>query len=281
MTTRNVYATLSEFKNYWLDRGGDSSISPRDDGVIEDLLEAASRLLDSKTGRYFYPRVEARVYDEPEGRTININADLQAVISFTNGDGVAISASEYNLLPRNNTPKYALQLKQNSTIIWEPDSNGDYEGVIMLTGIYAYHPFYSEAWKTGGTLAAAISDTTTASFTMTAGHTITEGKIVKIDSELFNVSAVSTANVITVNQRGDNGSTAATHLNGATVTIWQPMEEAHNAACEIANTAYRRRFGQSTSNTETVTAAGIVLSPREIPAMAQEFIKTYQRRTYS
>jgi hypothetical protein len=59
------------------------------------------------------------------------------------------------------------------------------------------------------------------------------------------------------------------------------MEEAHNAACEIANTAYRRRFGQSTSNTETVTAAGIVLSPREIPAMAQEFIKTYQRRTYS
>ena len=280
MTARNAYATLLEFKNYWLDRGGENSVNARDDGVIDDLLESASRLIDSKTGRYFYPRIETRVYDTPAGKGFAFDTDLQAVITFLNGDAVSIASTEYNLLPRNYSPKFALKLKQNSTIIWEPDSNGDYEGVISLTGLFGYHPFYSEAWKTGGTLGAAITDTTTLGFTMTAAHTLEVGQIVKIDNELYSLASIS-SNTITPTKRGDNGSTAATHSNGATVTIWQPMEEARNAVCEIANTAYRRRFGQSTSNIETITGAGVVLSPREIPAMAQEFIKTYQRRAYS
>ena len=280
MTARNAYATLLEFKNYWLDRGGENSVNARDDGVIDDLLESASRLIDSKTGRYFYPRIETRVYDTPAGKGFTFDTDLQAVITFLNGDAVSIASTEYNLLPHNYSPKFALKLKQNSTIIWEPDSNGDYEGVISLTGLFGYHPFYSEAWKTGGTLGAAITDTTTLAFTMTAAHTLEVGQIVKIDNELLSLASIS-SNTITPTKRGDNGSTAATHSNGATVTIWQPMEEARNAVCEIANTAYRRRFGQSTSNIETITGAGVVLSPREIPAMAQEFIKTYQRRVYS
>jgi len=281
MTARNTYATLNEFKNYWLDRGGENSVNARDDGVIDQLLESASRLLDSKTARIFYPRVVALALDAPSSyrRDIEIRDDLQAVVSFTNGDAVAIASTEYNLLPRNYSPKYMLQLKQNSTIIWEPDSNGDFEGVITLTGIIGYHPFYAEAWKSGGTLGAAITDTTTAAFTMTAGHTLATGQILKIDNELYIVDTVAT-NTITPLKRGDNGSTAATHSNGATVYIWQPMEEARNAVCEIANTAYKRRFGQSLSNTETITGSGIVLVPRDIPAMAQEFIKVYQRRVY-
>ena len=280
MTARNTYATLAQFKDYWKSRGGTNATDTADDVVIDNLLETASRFLDSKTGRYFYPRIESLVYDAPDGRTINLNADLQSIISFTNGDGTTISSTEYNLLPRNYTPKYALQLKQNSTIIWEPDSNGDYEGVISLTGFCAFHPFYSEAWKSGGTLGADIASTSAATFTMTAGHTLAIGQIIKIDNEIMIVSDVST-NTITPTKRGDNGSTAATHTNGTTVSIWQPMEEARNAACEIANTAYRRRFGQSLSSTETVTAGGIVLSPRDVPALAEEFIKTYQRRTFS
>jgi hypothetical protein len=215
----------------------------------------------------------------PSGRSIDLSGDLQEIITFLNGDATSISASEYNLLPRNYTPKFELKLKQNSTLIWEPDSNGDYEGVLSLTGIFGYHPFYAEAWKSGGTLGAAISDTTTLAFTMTAGHTLVVGQILKINNEIYIVDTVST-NTITPLKRGDNGSTAATHLNGATVYIWQPMEETRNAVCEIANSAYKRRFGQSVSNTETVTAAGIVLAPRDIPVMAQEFINTYQRRTY-
>ncbi len=282
MTARNTYATLAEYKAYWLSRGGDNSTAPADDAVIDQLLENASRYLDSKTGRYFYPRIEARVFDTPEDyrRDISVNADLQAVISFTNGDGASISSTEYNLLPRNSTPKFLLQLKQNSTIIWEPDSNGDYEGVITLTGLFGYHPYYAEAWKSGGTLGAAITDTTTLAFTMTAGHTLLVGQMLKIDNELFIVGSIS-ANTITPLKRGENGSTAATHSNGATVTIWQPMEEARNAVCEIANSSYRRRFGQSVSNTETVTAAGVVLSPKDVPLLAHEFIKTYQRRTWA
>ena len=84
-------------------------------------------------------------------------------------------------------------------------------------------------------------------------------------------------NTVTVLQRGDNGSTAATASNGATVYVWQTMKACQNACIEIANSAYRRRYGQSaTSNTETVTAAGVVLSPRDIPTMAKTFIAQYE-----
>jgi hypothetical protein len=193
---------------------------------------------------------------------------------------VAIAAADYNSLPFNYSPKYALRIKQNSVIIWQPDSNGNYEGALTLTGVYAYHPFYADAWTSGGTLGAAIVSTSTLAFSMTAGHTLLPGQTVRIDNELFIIDTVAT-NTITPLKRGDNGSTATTHLNGATVTIWQPMEEAQNAVCEIANTAYKRRFGQSLSNTETVSGGMVVLSPKDIPSLAQEFIKTYQRRVYS
>jgi hypothetical protein len=55
------------------------------------------------------------------------------------------------------------------------------------------------------------------------------------------------------------------------------MAEARNAVLEIANNAYQRRFGKSTGESATVTAAGIVLSPRDIPAMAEAFIRNMRR----
>jgi hypothetical protein len=55
------------------------------------------------------------------------------------------------------------------------------------------------------------------------------------------------------------------------------MDSCKLACLEIANNAYRRRFGQSSnSNTETITAAGVVLTPRDIPTVAMEFIGTYR-----
>jgi hypothetical protein len=114
---------------------------------------------------------------------------------------------------------------------------------------------------------------------MSAGHSVVVGNILKIDTEYYNVSTVAT-NTITPVKRGDNGSTAATHLNGATVYAWQPMDEVKQNVLEIANSAYLRRFGKNTGESATVTAAGVVLSPRDIPAMAQSFINDMRRRVW-
>lgn len=283
MTSRNTYARLDEFKAYWINRGNVTLPDTSDDGVIDQLLETASRLLDSKTGRRYYPIIQTNSYDLPSRgvneyqRELDLKDDLLQVITFLNGDDTSIASTEYNLLPRNWYPKWMLQMRVNSTLIWQLDSNGDWEGVLDLTGYWGYHNRYVlDGWKIGGTLGAAITDTTTLAFTASASHTLAVGQIIKIEDELQILGTVAT-NTITPLKRGDNGSTAATHANGTTIYIWQPMEEARNAVCEIANTAYRRRFGQNASVSEMVTAAGVVLSPRDIPAMAEEFIRTYRR----
>jgi hypothetical protein len=280
MTLRNSYATLADFRNYATDRGGNAPVANAvDDAVIERLLEMSSRYLDSKTARAFYPRIETRNYSIPSGygRELHFDTDVLEIITLTNGDDTSIASTEYYMQPRNDSPKHALYMRELSTVSWELDSNGEYEGVLDVRSINGFHDRYSDAWVSAGTLGAAITDTTTLAYTMTAGHTLLAGQITRIDNEIGIVNSVS-ANTITPAKRGDNGSTAATHLNGVTVYVWQPMEEVRNATIEITNNAYHRRFGQSIRSEETITAAGIVLTPREIPHMAKEFIKVYERR---
>ena len=276
MTAINTYATLAEYKEFAIARGQSASTDTGDDVVIDQLLEQASRYIDSKCSRWFYPRIEVRYYSVPGVSELSLDADLLEVIELLNGEDTEIAAAAYNLLPRNYSPKYAIELTDITSVVWESDSSGGTEFVIDLTGVFGFHDRYADGFTTAGTLGAAMSDTTTASLTMTAGHSVAVGEILRVDNELFIPSAVVT-NAVTLVARGDNGSTAATHSNGATVEVWQPMEEARNAVLETAMSAYKRRFGQSTSNTSTITGAGVVLTPRDIPALTAEFIAMYRQ----
>lgn len=273
MNLRNGYATLTDYKSYHTITSTDLT----DDAVINQLLEGASRLLDSKTGRKFYPTIETLKYDLPKTPILYVEDDLLELTTLTNGDNTTISSANYFLHSPNATPYWGVELNTTSNITWQANTNGNEKQVISILGLFGFRDKYSmQAWKTGGTLGAAMTDTTTLAFTMTAGHTLSFGQILRIDNEILIVDTVST-NTITPTKRGDNGSTAATHLNGATVSVWQPMEEARNAVCEIANLAYTRRNGQTAGGVAQVTAAGVVISPRDIPALAEEFIRTYQR----
>lgn len=277
MPNVNLYSTLTDYKAYSLSRGQTANPDTTDDGLIVDLLEAASRYLDDKTGRQFYPSVETRKYDIPDTAELWLDQDLLELTTLTNGDDTEIASSSYILLDANVTPYYAVKLKDTSSVAWESDSNQYTEQVIEILGWWGYrHKYAQRGWQSVGTLGAAISDTTTLAFTMTAGHSVVAGQILKIDSEIYNVSTVAT-NTVTPIARGDNGSTAATHNNGATVYKWVPQEEARNAVLEIANSAYQRRFGKTVGESATVTAAGVVLTPRDIPKMAEEFIRSFMR----
>jgi hypothetical protein len=273
----NLLATLSEYKAYSTARGQPPTTDATDDAVIVDLLEKASRDLDDMTGRQFYPSIETRLYDVPGDSDLLLDADLLAVITLTNGDGAAISSANYVTRPNNDTPYYKVRLKGDSTVGWEADSDNDTEQVISLLGWWGYRQKYAQrGWASVGTLGVAITDTTTLAFTMTAGHTVTAGQILKIDSEVFNINTVS-SNTITPLARGDNGSTAATHLINATVYKWVPQEEARGAVLELANSAYQRRFGKVTGESATVTAAGVVLAPRSLSDETQRFINSVTR----
>ena len=273
----NIYATLADYKAYSTARNQTASTDTTDDGVITDLLEKASRDLDDMTGRQFYPMVETRLFDTPGDATLWLDGDLLAITTLTNGDATVITTANYVLRPNNHTPYFAVVLKGDSSVDWEADSDNDTEQVISVLGWWGYRKQYTQrAWLSVGTLGAAITDTTTLAFTMTAGHTVVAGQILKIDSEIYNVSTVS-SNTITPIVRGDNGSTAATHSNGATVYRWVPQEEARGITLELANAAYQRRFGKVTGESAQVTGAGVVLSPRGLSKESEKFIANVLR----
>lgn len=273
----NNYATLADFKNYATSRGQTTTTDTADDAVVEFLLEAASRYIDDETGRVFYPYIQTRYFDIPDGRELSLDEDLLEVLTLTNGDSITMPTTEYHFVPKNIYPAYGLKITDVSSYQWVSNTYGSLENAVSVEAIWGFRQKYpSEGWKVGGTLDGAIATTTTTSATMNTGHTLATGQIWRIGDEIL-IGSVST-NTLTIS-RGENGSTAATHLDDAVVYYWNPERGAKNAVLEIANSAYSRRFGNSTSNNVTVTAAGVVISPRDIPAQAQAFISTHKAMT--
>lgn len=279
MTTLNAYATLKEYKDYIRSRNGSVADDITDDVTVEFLLRAASRLIDEQTGRRFSPFVETFYYDVPDSESIDprllrMDNDLLEIITLTNGNGTTIPSTEYNLVNKNRSPYYGIRLKDTSTYYWACDSAGDSHSVISVEGIWGYHNRYASAWFTGSTAAEAM-DASETGYDVTSGAAFVVGNVIRFDNELGYVSSISTNTLTTT--RGENGSTATTHLTNIDVKIWQVMELAKYACIEIANSAYLKRFGQNSGETVQITAAGIVLSPRDIPASAAEFIRTFRR----
>ena len=274
MTTINGYTTLAEYKT-WPDI---ESTDTTDDGVIETLIQAASRYIDNKTQRHFYPRIRTRHYDVPEGYELRAKGDLLEVITLTNGDDTTISSTDYILLPADDYPKWGLKLRNTSSVAWELDTNYGDEQVIDLAAVWGYHNNYDErAWRVAGTLGAAISTTTGLSVTLTAGHAALTGQIWRIDDEILNGS-IST-NTLTAIVRGDNGSTAATHDNGTTVYYWSAQDDIREAAIMLTASLEKRRAGESISSDTIATAAGVLITPRDVPGFTADVISNYVRRT--
>lgn len=282
MTAINPYATLQDVKDWLTTPGQTMTAATVDDTVIDLLLTAASRYIDNKCGRTFYPRIETRYYDVPEGtlddRILMLDDDLLAVTTLTNGDTTVITSADYKLYPMNFYPKYAIRLKQNSDYYWERDSNENSEGVISVLGIWGCHPNYSQlAWGVGSTLnEGGLLTAADLTWTMTAVTAFEAGQIVKIENELCIIASVGATDIVVI-KRGANGSTAATHADTTAVTIWVPPDDIKQACLEITVSTYKRRWGENVSGVATVTAAGVVVTPQDVPSGARDIIASYRR----
>ena len=197
MAIDNGYATLDEYKGF----GDVDSTDANDDAAIEKIIEGVSRYIDLKTQRTFYARTETRKYNLPSdgGRELELDDDLLTITTLSNGDGVAIASSDYNLIPINETPKSAIRLKQTSTVFWTLDSDGNSEFVIDVAGTWGY---------------------------MT-NHT----------------------------------------------------DDIREACLMITQSFVKRRFGTNVSGQVKITAAGIVITPQDVPSAAADIINIYKKWT--
>ena len=277
MIVSNLYIKTSDFKAWQRTTSTDAA----DDAVIDDMIEQVSRFIDSFTGRHFFPTIQARLYNIPafqdfNRNTIMLDDDLLSLTTLLNGDGTTIASSEYVLLSANYTPYWAVKLRDTTSISWQPNATGSGEQVLSVAGTWGYHDKYGSAWIQAGTLGAAITDTTGLTATMTGGHTLVGQQVWRIDSEILQ-GTVST-NTLTFNQRGDNFSTAATHLINAPVYVWYPMAQIKTAAQQIVNAVYEKRFGENVSGKATITAMGVVLSPEDVPSSALRILAPLMRQ---
>ena len=195
MAIDNGYATLDEYKGF----GDVDSTDANDDAAIEKIIEGVSRYMDLKTQRRFYAKTETRNYDRPSGRELELDDDLLTITTLSNGDGVAIASSDYNLIPKNDPPYRAIRLTETSTINWTLDSDGNSEFVIDVAGTWGY---------------------------MTP-HT----------------------------------------------------DDIREACMMISQSFVKRRFGKNVSGQVRITAAGVVITPEDIPSAAADIINIYKKWT--
>lgn len=244
------YSTVTDVKNSC---APDTS-STTDDAIILSMVREASRIINDKTRRWFSPVVKTINHDAlkdiADGVLLVLEKDCLSITSITNGDATTVSASEYVTEPRNDTPYWAIRLKNSSSKYWTYST--DPENAIAVAAIWGYHDNYTDAWVAAGTIAdgAGINASVT-TYTASANHGIKAGNLLKIESEFLYASAVS-SNTITV-VRGVNGSTAATHATATAVSVWTPDYALSELCKKAAVFLYKQR---STPGTETVTIDG-------------------------
>lgn len=238
MATYGEYTTLSDLRA--ASAGQLDITSTKDDPLLLAQIRAASRDIDEIARRWFYPLVDTREYDTPAQvlGDLRVDADLLEITTLTNGNTVVINSSKYRLYPLNTWPKYSIRPLPSQGTPWELSLSGDAFGAISVAGVWGYHRDYANAWVALTALAAAITDTTGTSVSVPTGKA-EAGHLLKIDSEYLYVASVSvgaTNDTVAV-VRGANGSTAATHLSGAAVSVWQVGYELENL-CKMAAAAY-------------------------------------------
>jgi hypothetical protein len=206
----NGYITTAEFRGTY--KGSTGSY---DTGLIEDLIEAASRYIDNQTYRFFHTSTGstggngATVYYTPElSDTLFIN-DIHVIYSLkTDEDGSGGFKTEWNT------------------------------GV--NTGDFWLMPFNASAFDNTGSFCYQWID---------------------------------------INPQGNYTFPKAPRSVQIVGSFgWSGVPADIKQACyEIVNSSYGRRSGQNMTAVAEVTAAGVVLTPEDIPQSSRKIINAYRR----
>lgn len=114
-----------------------------DDDIISTYITEASQLFETETRYSFFATGGATLtynLTPPDiyGRKLFFGKPILAIDRVLNGDGSEITASDYTLLPNNDSPKYALQLTTYSNVFWQVSPTTGYAQAITINGTTGY-----------------------------------------------------------------------------------------------------------------------------------------------
>lgn len=263
MATYGEYTTLTDLRAS--SAGQIDTTKLTDDKLLLAQIRTASQEMDELSRRWYFPLIDTREYDTPTDvlGDLKFDSDLLEITTLTNGDGATIASTKYKLYPLNYSPKFIVRPLPSQGTPWQLSTSGDRYGAISIAGVWGYHRDYSNAWSSLTTLAAAITTTAATSTTVPTGFA-EAGQLIKIDSEYLYVSYVSigqTNDTLTL-VRGVNGSTAATHLSAATVSVWKISDELANL-CKMAAAAYYKLRANPLGDTVVINNV-TVSTPKDV-----------------
>ena len=228
------------------------------DAMLQRWGEIASSFIDEFTKRHFYCW-EGIKYFNGEGQTLNLPVDILSISAFSldlDGSGnfaTTVNSTDYVLNPTYTYPKTYIKKSLVSSIgAFAPSvPNG-----VKIAGVYGYGtghtatPYVDSGVtvNTGGITNSA----TTHSLATGKGDNFGAGMTLRIDTEQLYVTGVSTDTLTFM--RGANGTTAAAHLAGATIYIYQYHPLAVGACLMQLQIWWKRResaFASRTGNTIT------------------------------
>ena len=129
-----AYCTVNDAKEYL------GITTTGDDALIGSLIRSAQAFIDAKIGFSFEASSDTeRTFDavsDVDGYTLTFDSWCCSITSITNGDGTAVTSSQYVTEPRNSTAFYAIRLKSSAGISWTYST--DPEDAISVTGKWSW-----------------------------------------------------------------------------------------------------------------------------------------------
>lgn len=230
------YVSRTDFKSRL------SITTTNDDAKIDLLLQGVSQWVDKFTGRRFQPYTATRYYTARRGSVLDLPDDLLSITTLKhdeNGDGTyeqTWASTDYHLWPydaaTDEIPYTAIKVAPQGTRAFPA---GQPKGV-EIAGSWGY---WDSRVSAVTTLGAEISSTTATTLTAASGAALEVLQTIRIDSEQMFVTAIS-SNTVTV-KRGVNGTTAATHSNGANIDVYEYPPAVTEAVYIQANRLFKRK----------------------------------------
>jgi len=252
--------------------------------IEEEVIKAYKPFLPLIKERYFTARSEARG-GHIDGLDLVVRYPLLSTTTVTNGDSTVIDASNYMLLPREETPYRRIHLLGAGSVQWLPTSDGETEDVISVIGTWAYRRDYANVWlPSGDKITTALTDTTTSTLAVVNAdgadafgrlNRLSPGQLWRLGSEWMECLTIPTATSATV-RRAARGSTPTTHVVDTPIYVFEPEPNIQRATLRWASYLYKRRAVFEDSQYDGVVA---VRFPKDMPEEVANILKPYRQQT--
>ncbi len=287
------YTNLSMVRTYLsLASSGETA----DDVELQSLITKASRTIDRKTRRHFYPlRVggnDALKFDLPtDRRTLRFNDDILDVFGLSHLNGASEIGSETYWLKCgdrwNLTPYDRLEIDDSSGSLF--NFSGTPQRAVHVDALLGYREDYRFAWiDSAASLTSALGTATTlASISGSAGDNSLGVTPRFFGGQTWRLGSGSAQEFVyvqdTINSssvriiRAINGTSRASHASTTKIYTWQPEYDIEDAATEVVAFVYQKSKSPFTGKL-SVMNLGFIDVPEAWPERTLDKLQRYTKR---